>query len=225
MAPVIAKTAPRRQLCRSSFSTPLLPRFSENSYKSCEVRRTSRSLSFHLQVTNKESNTEILKTHSAQFFLLLRWGPQWPKVRLPYILVRGEKHFASQWVLRTYNGQQGPRDSPGKAHTPAGTVWVPQDPGWDHLTEGLQHILQFLLIHRQGQVGNVQICWVLFLLLVTTGSRNICQRCRTTTQRWLIETLSHPIITLISWQPTLVTSSDTIEVINNLRIRSVGSDH
>lgn len=59
------------------------------------------------------------------------------------------------------------RDRPGEAHAPAVATVVSEDPRGDDLSEGLQHVLQLFLVHREGQVGNVQICGVLLLLLLT----------------------------------------------------------
>lgn len=58
-------------------------------------------------------------------------------------------------------------DRPGEAHAPAVATVVSEDPRGDDLSEGLQHVLQLFLVHREGQVGNVQICGVLLLLLLT----------------------------------------------------------
>ena len=57
---------------------------------------------------------------------------------------------------------------PGKSHSSAGPVCITQDAGGDGLAEGLQHVLQLLFIHGQGQVGDVQVGGVLLLLLRTT---------------------------------------------------------
>lgn len=54
---------------------------------------------------------------------------------------------------------------PCKAHSSAASTGVPQDACGYDLAKVLQHVLQFLFIHRQRQVGDVQVCRVLFLLL------------------------------------------------------------
>lgn len=57
-------------------------------------------------------------------------------------------------------------DAPGKAHASAVPAVVSEDSSGDDLTEGLQHFLQLLFIHRQRQIGNVKICGILLLLLL-----------------------------------------------------------
>lgn len=57
-------------------------------------------------------------------------------------------------------------DRPGEAHASAVAAVISEDPRGDDLAEGLQHILQLFLVHRERQVGNVQICGVLLLLLL-----------------------------------------------------------
>ncbi|TNN74511.1 hypothetical protein EYF80_015291 [Liparis tanakae] len=57
-------------------------------------------------------------------------------------------------------------DRPGEADAPAVAAVVPEDPRGDDLAEGLQHVLQLFLVHREGQVGDVQIGGVLLLLLL-----------------------------------------------------------
>jgi len=57
-------------------------------------------------------------------------------------------------------------DRPGEANAPAVAAVVPEDPRGDDLAEGLQHVLQLFLVHREGQVGDVQIGGVLLLLLL-----------------------------------------------------------
>ena len=64
-----------------------------------------------------------------------------------------------------------PCDRPGEAHAPAVATVVSKDPRGDDLSEGLQHVLQLFLIHWERQVGNVQICGVLLLLLLTMEGR------------------------------------------------------
>lgn len=54
---------------------------------------------------------------------------------------------------------------PGKANATAGATGISEDAGGDDLAEGLQHALQFLLIHRHWQVGDVQVGGILLLLL------------------------------------------------------------
>lgn len=54
---------------------------------------------------------------------------------------------------------------PGKTNTAAGTTGITQDPCRDNLSEGLEHIFKFLLVHGQRQVRNVQVGRILFLLL------------------------------------------------------------
>ena len=54
---------------------------------------------------------------------------------------------------------------PGKADSSAQAVGIPQYPCGDDMTEGLQHVLQLLLIHGQRQVGDVEVGGVLLLLL------------------------------------------------------------
>lgn len=63
-------------------------------------------------------------------------------------------------------------DRPGKAHASAVAAVVPEDSSGDNLTEGLQHLFQLSLIHRQRQVGNVKVCGVLLLLLLRDRKRN-----------------------------------------------------
>lgn len=58
-------------------------------------------------------------------------------------------------------------DRPGEAHSSAVAAVVSEDPCGDDLAKGLQHVVQLFLVHREGQVGNVQICGVLLLLLLT----------------------------------------------------------
>lgn len=58
-----------------------------------------------------------------------------------------------------------PKCVPGEAHSSAGAVGVTQDASGDGLAEGLQHVLQLLFVHRQGQVGDVQVGRILLLLL------------------------------------------------------------
>ena len=57
---------------------------------------------------------------------------------------------------------------PGEAHASADPVGVPQDPRGDDVAQGLQHVLQLLLIHGYGEVGDVQVGGVLLLLLWVT---------------------------------------------------------
>lgn len=54
---------------------------------------------------------------------------------------------------------------PGEADSSADTIGIPQYPRGDDVTQGLQHILQLLLIHGHWQVGDVQVGGVLLLLL------------------------------------------------------------
>ncbi len=54
---------------------------------------------------------------------------------------------------------------PGKADSSAQPIGVPQYPCGNDMTEGLQHVLQLLLIHGQWQVGDVKVGGVLLLLL------------------------------------------------------------
>ena len=54
---------------------------------------------------------------------------------------------------------------PGKAHSPAGSVGVTEDASGNGLAEGLQHVLQLLLVHGHGQVWDVKVGGVLLLLL------------------------------------------------------------
>lgn len=61
--------------------------------------------------------------------------------------------------------QKGRLGSPGKADPSTGAVGVAENACGDDLTEGLQHALQLLLIHGQGQVGDIQVGRVLLLLL------------------------------------------------------------
>lgn len=62
-------------------------------------------------------------------------------------------------------------DAPGEAHASAVPAVVSEDSSGDDLTEGLQHFLQLLFIHRQRQIGNVKICGVLLLLLLAEKKR------------------------------------------------------
>ena len=48
-----------------------------------------------------------------------------------------------------------PKLVPGKAHPSAGPVGVTEDASGNGLAEGLQHVLQLLLVHGQRQVGDV----------------------------------------------------------------------
>ncbi len=54
---------------------------------------------------------------------------------------------------------------PGEADSSADPVGIPQYPRGDDVTQGLQHVLQLLLIHRYWQVGDVKVGGVLLLLL------------------------------------------------------------
>ena len=54
---------------------------------------------------------------------------------------------------------------PGKTNSSADPVGIPQYPCGDDVTQGFQHVLQLLLIHRNWQVGDVQVGGVLLLLL------------------------------------------------------------
>lgn len=56
---------------------------------------------------------------------------------------------------------------PGEAHAPTAAAVISEDPRGHHLAKGLQHGVQLLLIHRKRQVGDVQVCGVLLLLLLT----------------------------------------------------------
>lgn len=71
--------------------------------------------------------------------------------------------FLSNLLLIGLSKEEGA--APCEANASACPVSVAEDTGGDHLTEGLQHGLQFLLIHGNGQVGDVQVSGVLFLLL------------------------------------------------------------
>ncbi len=54
---------------------------------------------------------------------------------------------------------------PGKAHSSAGAVSVTENASGNGLAEGLQHVLQLLLVHGQRQVGDIQVGGILLLLL------------------------------------------------------------
>lgn len=54
---------------------------------------------------------------------------------------------------------------PGEADSSADPIGIPQYPCGDDVTQGLQHVLQLLLVHRHRQVGDVQVGGVLLLLL------------------------------------------------------------
>lgn len=45
-----------------------------------------------------------------------------------------------------------PKLIPGKTHSPAGSVGVTEDASGNGLAEGLQHVLQLLLVHGHRQV-------------------------------------------------------------------------
>lgn len=61
-------------------------------------------------------------------------------------------------------------DKPGEADPSAVPAVVSEDAGGDDLTERLQHLLQLLLVHRQRQVGQVEVCGILLLLLLTENT-------------------------------------------------------
>lgn len=65
-------------------------------------------------------------------------------------------------------------DVPGKADSSAGTVGIAENACGDHLAEGLQHALQLLLVHGQGQVGDIQVGRILLLLLQKELKFKIC---------------------------------------------------
>ena len=58
-----------------------------------------------------------------------------------------------------------PKLIPGKTYTPAGSIGVTEDASRNGLAEGLQHVLQLLLVHGHRQVWDVKVGGVLLLLL------------------------------------------------------------
>lgn len=73
----------------------------------------------------------------------------------------------SNFTLQQLRSKLDARVPPGEAHASAAAAVVSEDPRGDDLAEGLQHVVQLLLVHGQRQVGNVQVCGVLLLLLLT----------------------------------------------------------
>lgn len=50
---------------------------------------------------------------------------------------------------------KSPKLLPGKAYTSAGSIGITEDACGNGLAEWLQHVLQFLLVHGQRQIGDV----------------------------------------------------------------------
>lgn len=65
---------------------------------------------------------------------------------------------------------------PGEADPSADPIGISKYPCRDDVTQGLQHVLQLLFIHRHWQVGDVQVCGVLLLLLPRQKGESGTQR-------------------------------------------------